>query len=213
MARGKRKRAPPPPTDIDNFASQLKADPSRPSFLDFPPELRTLIYEYVFASTGGIHLSRQTARRNLASTSALPRVNKQIHSEFSSAAWLLAYIITSSVALSFTHIVTFLNRLSDAELRALPTLHAAAAQRRITIVLRPGTALAHYGLQTLLERWLKRAGHPTKKGTDVVYEYVLHSSCTKAEVAQGMQELETYASRMPEGRRRAELRRIVAALR
>ena len=72
----------------------------------------------------------------------------------------------------FRHIVTFLNRLSEAELKALP-LSGNLSSRKIQVELeftsRPNEN------QDLLIRWLKRLEHPTKKGTKIEAVYTLKS--------------------------------------
>lgn len=161
---------PPPPSEtLKTFATHLKEDPTKPSLLlDLPPELRNAVYEAVVASTS-THLSRSTTKRNLASTSALPRVNKQIRDEFLSTMWLFADIHTSAVAFSFRHIVAFLNRLSEREIKELPTVNRPA-QRKITIELI--SDFWEHGDRYFLDRWLNRVGDGTRRGTDVRYEYV-----------------------------------------
>ncbi|KAK1086262.1 hypothetical protein LTR33_001655 [Friedmanniomyces endolithicus] len=151
------------------IAQTQKADPAKPSLLlDLPPELRNLIYEAVLASTGGASLSAKPHIRHLSFASGLPRTNKQVREEFVAAAWLLGNIHTTVPGLSFRHIVTFLNRLPDAELRALPTI-TLPAQRRVVIEIIP----RFFWDTELLDRWTRRAAHPTKKGTQVSFEYRL----------------------------------------
>ncbi|KAK3615946.1 hypothetical protein LTR22_027232 [Elasticomyces elasticus] len=173
MALGRRKRpsAAPiiPPANFLTFGTQLKADTSKLSLLlDLHTELRNAVYEMVLACTGGALLSRSATYRALASSSAMPRVNKQIRDEFLATTMLLAEIHTTSVDFSFRHIVAFLNRLSDEELRALPTTKLPT-QRKIIIHLHPN--IDSMEQPQYLRRWLNRVQHPTKKGTNVVYEY------------------------------------------
>ncbi|KAK4888184.1 hypothetical protein LTR27_012889 [Elasticomyces elasticus] len=161
----RRKREPPPPSTIHIFDTQLKRKPQKLSLLlDLPAELRNNVYAEVFATTGGVHLSCKGHRRALASSSRLTRVNKQVHDEFTSAAWALANITTQAPDLDFRHIVAFLNRLSDAELFAMPT-NDHPVQRKMMIEL---SITEHYNVK-LLRRWLNRIGNPGKKGTDLVY--------------------------------------------
>ncbi|KAK5733263.1 hypothetical protein LTR17_009872 [Elasticomyces elasticus] len=169
MALSKRKRPAVAPiiprADFLTFGTQLKEDPSKLSLLlDLPAELRNAIYEFVLVSTGGVLVSRSATRRTLASSSSLPRVNKQIRDEFLATAMLMAEVHTTSVDFSFRHIVAFLNRLSDEELRALPTTKLLT-QRKIIIHLHP--SIDSVEQPQYLERWLNRVQHPTKKGTDV----------------------------------------------
>ncbi|KAK3622120.1 hypothetical protein LTR56_020801 [Elasticomyces elasticus] len=201
----RRKREPPPPSTIHIFDTQLKRKPQKLSLLlDLPAELRN----NVFATTGGVHLSSKGHRRALASSSRLTRVNKQVHDEFISAAWALADITTQALDLDFRHIVAFLNRLSDAELFAMPT-NGHSVQRKMVIEL---LITEHYKVK-LLRRWLNRIGNPEKKGTDLVYEYKLCSSRLNIHVEEALQTFEYQPGVALEGRGRKEYERICAAAR
>ncbi|KAK5722485.1 hypothetical protein LTR15_005716 [Elasticomyces elasticus] len=183
------KREPPPPSTIHIFERQLKRNPQKLSLLlDLPAELRNNVYAQVFATTGGVHLSCKGHRRALASSSRLTRVNKQVHDEFTSAAWALADITTQAPDLDFRHIVAFLNRLSDAELFAMPT-NGRPVQRKM----------------------LNRIGNPEKKGTDLVYGYKLCSSSLKMDVEQALQAFEYRPGMALEERGRKEYEKICAA--
>ncbi|KAK5675195.1 hypothetical protein LTS10_012271 [Elasticomyces elasticus] len=205
----RRKREPPPPSTIHIFDTQLKRKPQKLSLLlDLPAELRNNVYAQVFATTGGVHLSCKGHRRALASSSRLTRVNKQLHDEFTSAAWALADITTQAPDLDFRHIVAFLNRLSDAELFAMPT-NGHPVQRKMMIEL---SITEHYNVK-LLRRWLNRIGNPEKKGTDLVYEYKLCSSSLKIHVGEALQTFEYQPGVALEGRGRKEYERTCAAAR
>ncbi|TKA67439.1 hypothetical protein B0A55_09147 [Friedmanniomyces simplex] len=212
MALGKRKRASIPPINLDTFATQLKADPTRLSLLlDLLPELRNIIYEYVFASTGGVLLSRQLVHRALApKTSTLLRVNKQIHTEFLHAAWLLADIHTTALEYDFRHIVTFLNRHEEEEIRALPSTNLPQ-HRTIFVEIQPNATHTQSvdDNPKFLKRWLNRAEHPTKKGTRVHYEYRLRPGYAEPRWPRWR----VRAQAMEEGRKREELEKIIAAVR
>ncbi|KAK0274471.1 hypothetical protein LTR35_011625 [Friedmanniomyces endolithicus] len=159
----------PTTTTPDPTAANREVRPIRRSFLlDITPELRNLIYEAVLASTGGAQLSANFHRKDLCFASTLPRTNKQVRWEFSTAALSIADIHTIAPHFSFRHIVAFLNRLQDVDLRALPTLKLPA-QRRVVIELIPIGPL----VPLFLDRWVRRAAHPTKKGTEVNFEYRL----------------------------------------
>ncbi|KAK5675196.1 hypothetical protein LTS10_012272 [Elasticomyces elasticus] len=222
MALGKRKRPAVAPiiprADFLTFGTQLKEDPSKLSLLlDLPAELRNTIYETVLASTGGVLLSRSATRRALASSSTMPRVNKQIRDEFLATAMLMAEVHTTSVDFSFRHIVAFLNRLSEEELRALPTTKLPK-QRKIIIHLHP--SIDSVEQPQYLERWLNRVQHPTKKGTDVVYEYRYSGPSLLLQRFHGsydfLRRLQMWESDIPRwapGRKKNEIRAIIAALR
>ncbi|KAK3068115.1 hypothetical protein LTR53_014563 [Teratosphaeriaceae sp. CCFEE 6253] len=184
MVLGKRKRA--GASRLDTFATQLIADDTKLSFFDLPAEIRVAVYGLVFNSTGGFHLSRDPKwKSQLASTSRLGRANKQIRSEFLAAAAQYADITTTVVGLDFAHIVTFLNKHSDAELNTLPTFAKAATPsgRSFTIKLMPAVGL-HTSFKAPpeekgLARWLNRTRHPRKQGANIRYAYVAHESAVR----------------------------------
>jgi len=177
MARsvlGKRKSrsSTAPAIDLSIFDIQLKQQPDKVSLLlDLPAEIRNIIYQMVH-NNAEMHLSRNTSKRSLATTVALPRVNKQVRDEFFSSAWLTADISTTVIDFDFRHIVTFINRLSDLESESksesMSTL-AVPTVRQITVdLVITSNCLA---FPPLLRRWIKRASHPTKQGTDINYVY------------------------------------------
>ncbi|KAK3070434.1 hypothetical protein LTR53_010476 [Teratosphaeriaceae sp. CCFEE 6253] len=218
--RNRRKRA-RPPVPTPSFATDLKADPARPSLLlDLPAELRNLVYEHVCAGTGGAHLSHQSLRnrlRPLTPGSALARTNQQVRHELLAVACLVADVRTVVRDFDFRHLVTFLNRLSEVELAALSPSSSAAsasivlpAHRRVVVELVP-----HYGRAAeLLMRWINRAAHPTKRGTRVRVEYVMSPVHARSGMVQNLAAgWAMQAVAMPAGRSREELERIVAACR
>ncbi|TKA83668.1 hypothetical protein B0A55_00467 [Friedmanniomyces simplex] len=191
------------------ITTHQKADPTQPSLLlDLPPELRNSIYDAVLATTGGARLSTKPHVRNLAFASALPRTSKQVQDDFLTAAWLLADIYTLAPNFSFRHIVTFLNRLPEAELRALPI--TLPAQRKVVVTIVPNSGLG----PEFLECWVRRAAHPTKKGTEVRYEYSLPAGYREDEFQrQQRRRWEYEAGVMKEGPAREEFGRILEVLR
>ncbi|KAK0273890.1 hypothetical protein LTR35_012018 [Friedmanniomyces endolithicus] len=206
MARPRSKA--PPPLKFDTCATRLKADPSRLSLLlDLIPELRNAIYEYVFASTGGVLLSRHAINRAIAPReSALLYVNKQVHTEFLHAAWLLADIHTTSLDYDFRHVVTFLNRHNDEEIRALPS-KLFPRHRAIVVEIEPGSY--GDGMPQYLERWLNRFGHPTKEGAQVHFEHRLRPGY-KSDRKASSECWRVYMEMIP-GRRLEEFKSIIAA--
>ncbi|KAK1056049.1 hypothetical protein LTR74_015187 [Friedmanniomyces endolithicus] len=208
MARPRSKR--PPPLKFETCATRPKADPAKLSLLlDLIPELRNAIYEYVFASTGGVLLSRLSINRTITPReSALLYVNKQVHTEFLHAAWLLADIHTTSLDYDFRHIVPFLNRHNDEEIRALPSMRFPR-RRAIIIEIEPGSY--GDGMPQYLERWLNRFGHPTKKGAQVHFEYRLRLGF-KGDRKVSSDCWRVYME-MIDGRRLEEFKRILAAVR
>lgn len=132
---------------------------------------------------------------------------------------LVADIHTSVMNFDFTHIVTFLNRLPDAEMRTLP-MSSTAAKRSIIVELwftwnstrqieaRP------YSPPHMLGRWLNRLEHPTKRGVNVDLHYRLpedriYLSQRPSVWTRGMQ---TVVAGMAAGRRKEELAKILAQL-
>ncbi|KAK4543647.1 hypothetical protein LTR36_005292 [Oleoguttula mirabilis] len=159
-----------PPNPLRVFATQLKQNPNEVSLLlDLPAELRNTIYMMVLDDTE-VLLARVRNMKALAAESALPRVNKQVRDEFLSTATLAANIHTTSIDFDFRHIVAFLNRLSDAELQALPSANIPN-ERKITVDLTISEGCARE--PEFLQRWINRAGHPTKKGTNIDFQYKL----------------------------------------
>ncbi|KAK5675193.1 hypothetical protein LTS10_012269 [Elasticomyces elasticus] len=196
---------------VCDFKPEQKEDPSKLSILlDLPPELRTCIFDIILAQGGGVRLPRKTSsHQDLVVPSTMLLLNKQVYDEFMHAAWVLADIHTNVANYDFRHIVTFMNKLSDEEVRRLPNIKLPQ-QRSVIITLDVNWwAGVLDGDVELLRRWLNRAKHPTKRGTEVRYEYRLaHAMFTDPRAA----EWERQASLMPEGRKKEELMKIVDAL-
>lgn len=153
--------------------------------LDLPAELRNNIYEKV-AESETAHLSVRT-RGNLASASALSRVNRQIRNEFLPIIYICAPKIVARVSnFDFRHIVTFLNRLSEAELQTLPSV-TRPNERKMEVELQVLCGAPQRGLLdttnegALLMRWLKRANHPSKKGASIDISYVVVDSVAEVD--------------------------------
>lgn len=79
---------------------------------------------------------------------------------------------------NFSHIVTFLNRLSETEVKGLTSVEAKS-DRKMLIELDFGENTmfnfwpsAETPAQSLL-RWARRTEHPTKKGTGIDITYVV----------------------------------------
>jgi hypothetical protein len=109
----------------------------------------------------------------LTDDSALPLVNDQIREEYARIPALYAGTIQAEVVdFDFRYIVTFLNRLSAVELNTLPNI-AALSTRKIEITLSISPMEEWEFIDShLLKRWLNRANHPTKKGTQLKFMYV-----------------------------------------
>ncbi|KAK5696958.1 hypothetical protein LTR17_024153 [Elasticomyces elasticus] len=197
---------------LNTFVTQQKTDPNRMSLLfDLPPELRTAIYEQIFISNGGVQLFRNTSRRNLATTCPLIRVNKQIRDEFLSAALLLADIRTTAIGLDFRHIVSFMNRLSERKIAALPK-NDNLTERAVSIeIIMP----KQWKREVYLARWISRVQDSVKKGTQVRYRYWFRiDACNHRSNYYVLERRKTclaHVQAMPQGRGQEELLRIVAA--
>ena len=227
MAPSKQRKLQPPPVNIQPFVATLKADPSKLSLLlDLPAKLRNTIYELIINSHDGVKLSHQPSHRGLGyPVSTLNRVNKQVHHEFTSAAFLLADIHTEARGYDFRHLVTFMNSLSADDLPALPSIHSTRSGRTITVTLHPGYANEE---PAFLTRWINRAAHPTKKGTSVRFEYLVpsawrgtsgtiwcpltHQYIRTPFVDARAVEWQKRAEAMPAGRKREEFEKIIAAV-
>jgi hypothetical protein len=86
-----------------------------PPFLALPRELRDEIYKHVLEQDGSTTL--KTGSRNIVTRCGLVGVNDQISEEFLDAVLFYAPIITTKVRNhNFAPVVTFLNRLSQAQL-------------------------------------------------------------------------------------------------
>lgn len=202
------------------FATQLRQDPNELSLLlDLPADIRNIIYAMVLGNTEA-RLSRNSAKNNLATTSALPRVNKQVRAEFMAMVWLSADIQTTVLDFDFRHIVTFLNRLSDAELQALPSI-SVPASRKVKVEL--SVRLVCPLQPPLLPRWIKRADHPTKKGTGIDFKYTLDAKTKEKMLATFRQpwrrdywrlpaEWSVWHDSMPAGRTKEEFGKILKAV-
>jgi len=146
-------------------------------FLGLPAELRNAVYEYVALGSPPAML-RPNGKGQLLSNSPLMRVSRQVRDEYTSALYVAAPLSAIVKDMDFSHIVTFLNKLSERELSVLPSLtkppltksSTAAVQRQIVIRLH---VTKHCPSRPEgLSRWLVRCGHPTKKGTQLAVSYV-----------------------------------------
>jgi hypothetical protein len=163
-ARGSTRPPPSRPCAKDSSA------PPRSHFLGLPAELRDHVYG--FAAGDYRAVLRSSPRGRLVSNSPLMRVSKQIRDEYSSALYLAAPIVTALVRdMDFSHVVTFLNKLSDRELNALPNANLLS-DRHVVIELE----LTHTcpSNPEALQRWLNRFEHPTKKGTKIEVAYIAY---------------------------------------
>ncbi|KAK5728501.1 hypothetical protein LTR15_001637 [Elasticomyces elasticus] len=150
-------------------------------------------------------------------------VNRQVRNEYTSVLYLTAPLVTARIrSFDFAHVVTFLNRLSNHELAALPSQQVPSERQILAKLHFDGPALTER-----LDRWLNRREHPTKKGTSVVVSYVVHSAASKGHPSYFMPSLNTVRyiyikqlmalnrmehHKVNEGMAYEELQKIVAAL-
>ncbi|TKA72029.1 hypothetical protein B0A55_05730 [Friedmanniomyces simplex] len=148
---------PPPPPPVQG--------PSR--FLDLPPELRNLFYEYSALDAGAV--LRPDARGVLTSKSPFMGLSRGIRDEFTPALYLAGVTLTVHIRnLDFSHLVTFLNNRSERELGGVPSptpTVTTTPERRITIKLHiihsaHITGAAPADLDPL-DRWIMRCADPT----------------------------------------------------
>lgn len=176
--RGKKRRADgddddyePPKAKHAKAAHQqgeIAADIKPFPFLGLPPELRNHIYTYVINDDPTAYI-RHSNRGCLVNNSGLSNVNRQIRDEFTSLLHVSATSIVAKVTnFDFSHIITFLNRLSEIDLETLPSTSHAANQKLIVRLAVRSRVADH---RSKLQRWLNRLDHPTKKGTAVTVEY------------------------------------------
>ncbi|KAK4896882.1 hypothetical protein LTR27_005129 [Elasticomyces elasticus] len=119
-------------------------------FLSLPAELRNLIYECSVEQSSAVLI--HYARGRLISNSPLMGVNRQVRNEYTSVLYLAAPLITAHIRNGdFAHLVTFLNRLSDHELAALPSQEVPSERQILAKLHIDGPTLTER-----LDRWLNR---------------------------------------------------------
>lgn len=161
----------PPPASSP--ASPIPAS----GFLALPRELRDEIYKHVLES--GEKRAVTLQNRDFITKSGLIGVNSQIKEEFLDAVLFFAPVIHTTVRNhNFAHIVTFLNRLSEAQLHKLAAAatpnsdpDAKVRSRKIIITLTYSRTKASTKPQ--LNRWLDRFDDPKRRGAEVRIEYKL----------------------------------------
>ncbi|KAL5392201.1 hypothetical protein DPSP01_000719 [Paraphaeosphaeria sporulosa] len=147
-----------------------------PPFLALPRELRDEVYKHILSADSSTTL--KSGSSNLATRCGLVGVNAQLCEEFLDAVLFHAPVITTTVRNhNFAHVVTFLNRLSSAQLARLSTRpgwgekedYSAKPKRQIRIIL-SYTAGAR-DTRAHLNRWLDRFDDPDKRGKEIEFEY------------------------------------------
>jgi hypothetical protein len=149
-------------------------------FLALPRELRDEIYKHVITQDGSTTF--KSGSRNMLTRCGLVGVNAQISEEFLDALLFHAPIITTTVRNhNFAPVVTFLNRLSTAQLTKLSTRGPQATsrspsdgdnakpKRKILIIL--SYSAGAKDSRAHLNRWLDRFDAPDKRGKEVEFAY------------------------------------------
>ncbi|KAL6703075.1 hypothetical protein ACN47E_010212 [Coniothyrium glycines] len=144
----------------------------RCAFLELPRELRDEIYKHV------MHPRSVTLKqRNLITQSGLVGTNNQIREEFLDAVLFYAPVIHTTVLNhNFAHVVTFLNRLSEAQLAWFKKSNVTtiAKPRKIRITLTYGPT--KQSTRPQLNRWLNRFDDPNRRGAEIRFSYTLDRS-------------------------------------
>lgn len=152
---------------------------------DLPTEL--VQYILFFAQgTDSIKLHPK-GRGNLASSSPLMLLSKHMHQEYLASLFRHATVIEAHVHnFDFRNLVAFFNRLSDQEIKGFASKADEAEtrtsevqqatqgledKRKIHVILDIDRYCDWMLLGSSMERWIKRAGKPTKRGTEVAVSY------------------------------------------
>ena len=152
-----------------------------PPFLALPRELRDEIYKQILCRDASNRL--KSSSHNIVTRCGLVGVNAQISAEFLDAVLFHAPVITTTVRNhNFAPVVTFLNRLSAAQLNRLSSrrggeeeqTHAAGVddkkrKRKMRIIL--SYSAGARDSRAHLNRWLDRFDHPDKRGKEIEFEY------------------------------------------
>jgi hypothetical protein len=148
-------------------------------------------------------------QRNFITKSGLIGTNSQICEEFLDAVLFYAPVINTTVRNhNFAHVVTFLNRLSEAQFTRFKSDAATKSlHRKIRITL----TYSHTKQSTKpqLNRWLDRFDDPNRRGAEVEVEYILdRASWGNGGYKQRPQARATAGPRSSE-----EIRKMTAAMR
>jgi len=146
-------------------------DPNQPfRLLDLPPELRSRVYEFHLDDKPQAHLIWLIYQHpQLATTSSLILVSKQVREEFLGIVYLAGPIIyTTARNYDFRHIVTYLNRLDNLELERLTDKDKPYAKEMKIVI---GITQNCPSTLPYLDRWVNQAAHPTKKGIEINFQY------------------------------------------
>lgn len=174
---------------------------------DLSAELRNVVYEKIAEEQSA---EIRSSKSLLVDKSGMLKIGDKLRDEYLPI--LLLHASKISVALmmfDFGKLITFLNRLSDAEVCALPSV-SKPAKRNSEISL----TLCWNRCQSSekgLKRWLNRAGHPTKKGTMIEALYSFDAQI-KPHRSAWEEFLQTYIQTAPSEASANEARKIIDAI-
>lgn len=206
------KKPPIRPKQSITQAMQKPMESGRSLLLDLPAELRNSIYTIILED----HPTKlATPTLTLASTSAMPRVDKQTRKEFLSVIQQESASVTVNASdFDFQHAITMFNRLSN---KSNMTLRHSAPMMPSCKEIRVELSFSDDVHLTLradsLCRWMTRLEHSDIHGNKISISYKVHED-TKIDVI-GMYAWQKLAREnvcMQESRSKEELRRIMAAL-
>jgi hypothetical protein len=155
----------------DQPRGSQEAQPFR--FFDVPAELRNVVYAYmVEGQTAYIYFDGY-----VTDISSYQFVSEQFTNEYSAILAHCAGAIKVEVMdFDFRSVVTFINRLSAAELDNFASVTKPSSKIfRISLLL-CRMRESEFADGYLLHRWLNHAGHATKKSTRLDFDYSAHRS-------------------------------------
>jgi hypothetical protein len=115
-------------------------------------------------------------QRNFITKTGLIGTNNQIREEYLDAVLFFSPVIKTTVRNhNFAHVVTFLNRLSEAQLNRFKSDAARAGQRNIArkICITLTYSNTKESTRPHLTRWLDRFDDTNRRGAEIEFEYVL----------------------------------------
>lgn len=179
--------------------------------LRLPAELRNEIYLFVCGCEGEKAYLTTRNRAKLSHRSALLRVSRQVREEFTAILHKHVPTIVARVTdFDFGHVITFLNRCEDIELKTLQNTTTGSESREMVIELRFGKCTLD--LTERWHRWINRASCPEKKGSGLKAEYQLKSSGLPQMHRAATKQLETISRTTLDQTKRAVASDILAAL-
>lgn len=213
--KAKRQRS----TDSENV-KLATSSPTTSRFLQLPVEIRQEIFRYITIERPAA--LRPRGRGNLETTErSLLSVSKQVRHEYRWSVHHFASIRAHVKNFDFGHVVKFLNKLSEHEVKELPTLNTGAnnAKSRKLLVVLEITPDCPENPESL-QRWLLRCDHPTKKGTQLNTLYYAQGDVGKRDgnATAGEKVLHALGKKLRQietielGRISEELEKIVRAL-